>query len=88
MWYVQVFGFIDNRGNLITAKVIDELGNTISEIDKLTKDKGERLNILANPEKYNARVIGQGMHFKEKPAKQTAAKNALTVLGKYGYSTV
>jgi len=42
-------------------------------------------DILNNPNKYGAQIIGQGMHFKKVDAKKLAAVNALEFLLQKGY---
>lgn len=45
-----------------------------------------RQEIINNPGKYGAQIIGQGMSFKLKDAKKMAAKKAIDYLDRLGYS--
>lgn len=57
---------------------LKKLGKTMEE--KIKKEK-----ILENPTKYNAEIVGQGIHFKKSDAKKIAAKNALKLIESKGY---
>nr|QBK87587.1 MAG: ribonuclease III [Marseillevirus LCMAC201] len=64
MWYAGVYGFPDLIGH--APDVI---------LDKLSPNQ-----ILKNPDKYSAEIIGQGLHFKKTDSRKLAAAQALHYL--------
>lgn len=69
LWYAGVYGF-DNR----IGKVYNGFLNGVKP-----------QQIIENPDKYDADIIGQGLHFKKADAKQLAASQALYYLNGKGY---
>jgi hypothetical protein len=64
LWYAGVYGFPDRIGKFSDSSL----------------DKVKPAEILKNPDRYQADIIGQGVTFKVKEAKKLAADQALKYL--------
>ena len=69
LWYAGVYGFPNKLG-----KALD------GSLDKITPKL-----VLEDPDKYDADIIGQGLHFKKVDSKKIAATQALQYLAHRGF---